>query len=318
MSLSQPLPSTPDSGVTLPESNVESLETTWRRWVPSFSARFGWGLYTVICFVVSLFFTFPVDAVLQRVIVSVTRSTSLHVRYEQGGLNWRGTAVVRDVTIEQQETGLPPLKVTRLVVHPSWLGLLFGRLLPLAFQADVYGGTINGTVEYSQSGVKTTLTVQQLNLALLPVPATGKSTGLKGYLTGTGEVSGDLSQIFSLQGALELNVLDGSLQAGALGRLPVPPLQSVHGNLRANIRDGRLNIADFTLIGDGVEARLQGTLSLNTPLPRSGLDLQLTTKTVGSPPPTLTVLLSLLPVSPNSPGERHATINGSLATPVLR
>jgi type II secretion system protein N len=268
--------------------------------------------------VVFLFLTFPVDGVLQQVIVSTLRGTPLHVHYMHGELTWSGAAVVRGVTIEKTGTNFPPLKVTRLVVRPSWLGLLFGRPLPLAFQTDLYGGALNGTVEQSRGEFQTKLTVQRLNLALLPVPATGEPGGLKGFLTGSVDVRGDFSQLFSLQGALELNFSEGSLQVGALGKLPVPPLQSVHGNLRANIRDGRVNIADVTLTGDGVEARAQGTLTLSTPLPYSGLELQLVAKTVGSPPPTLTALLSLLPVSPNMPGERRATISGSLTAPVMR
>jgi type II secretion system protein N len=312
------MPSTSDNNVAASELNAAVLEPAWRRWTPSFSVRFGWGLYTAICFAIFLFLTLPADILLQRVIITTTRGTPLHVRYELGELTWSGAVVMRDMTIEQRETNLPALKVTRLVVRPSWLSLLFGQLFPLTFQADLYGGAINGMVEQGQKGCKVTLTAQHLNLALLPIPTTGQPGGLKGLLTGNGELSGDLSQIFSLQGALELNVSEGSLQAGALGKLPVPPLQSMHGNLRANIRDGRVNIADFTLAGDGVEVRTQGTLTLSTPLPYSGLELQLAAKTVGSPPPTLTALLSLLPASPHTPGERRAMISGSLAAPVMR
>lgn len=318
MSLLQPSPSILDNDAPLSEVTATTLSPVWRRWTRLSSARMGWGVYTLLCFAVFLFLTFPVDVVLQRVISSVTRGTPVHIHYSQGELTWYGAALVRDVRVEQRGASLPPLRVSRLLVHPSWLGLLWGSPFPLAFQADLYGGTINGTAEHSPNGVKTTLTARRMNLALLPIPGAEKSGGLKGILTGSGEVSGDFSQIFSLQGALELNVSEGSLQPGALGQLPVPPLQSVRGNLRANLRDGRVNITDVTLMVDGIEARAQGALVLSTPLPRSGLDLQLTTKVVGPAPPALTALVSLLPISPNTPGERRATISGSLAAPVMR
>src|SRR5262245_34534 len=124
MSLSQPLPSMPDSGDTLSEINAAVLEPMWRRGMRSFATRFGWGFYTAICFAVFLLLTFPVDVVLQRVIIAATRGTQLHIRYAQGELTWSGAAVVHDVTIERRETTLLPLKVTRLLVRPSWFGLL--------------------------------------------------------------------------------------------------------------------------------------------------------------------------------------------------
>lgn len=318
MSFSPPLPSTPGSGFTLPDGIGAATGSLLRRWTSVFATRFGWGLYTLLCFFVFLFLTFPADVVLQRVIISATREMPMRIRYGHGELTWHRSAVVRDVTIEPTDANFPTLKLTQLSVHPSWLGLFFGRPLPLVFQADLYGGKIGGTVEQSAEVFKTHLTVQRLNLSLLPVLPPGGSGAIKGFLTGSGEVNGNLSQIFSLKGALELNLSEGSLQAGALGKVPVPPLQSLQGTLRTVMRDGWLNIADLTLTGDGVEARLQGSLTLSTPLTRSGLDLQVTTKTVGSPPPTLMALVSLLPVSPNTPGERRATISGSVAAPVMR
>jgi type II secretion system protein N len=318
MSPLPPSPSTPDSGVVFPDVNAVSVEPVLRRWLPTFVSRFGWGLYTLVCFVAFLFLTFPLDILLQRVIATATHETPLRIRYAHGELTWRGTGVAHDVTIEQTETNFPALKLNHLTVQPSWLSLLFGRPFPLTFQANLYGGTIEGTVEQQTAGLETHLTVQHVNLSMLPVPPPGKPGGLKGFLTGSVDLSGDFSQLSTLKGAVTLNLSEGALQAGALGKVPVPSLQSVQGTLQTAIRDGRLNVSDLTLTGDGIEAHLQGTLTLSTPFPRTGLDLQLTTKTVGTPPPTLAVLTSLLPASPNTPGERRATISGSFASPVMR
>jgi type II secretion system protein N len=318
MSPLPPSPSTPASGVAFSDANAVSVDPALRRWLPAFARRFGWWLYTLVCFAAFLFLTFPLDILLQRAIATATQETPLRIRYAQGELTWRGTGIVHDVTIEQTEANLPALKLNRLTVQPSWLGLIFGRPFPLTFQANLYGGTIEGTVAQQTEGLKTHLTVQHLNLSLLPVLPPGKPGGLKGFLTGSADLSGDFSQLFTLKGVVTLNLSEGALQAGALGTVPVPSLQSVQGTLQTAIRDGRLNVSDLTLTGDGIEAHLQGTLTLTTPLPRSGLDLQLTTKTVGTPSPTLALLTSLLPASPNTPGERRATISGSFANPVMR
>lgn len=318
MSLLPPSPSTLTSGVVLADVNAESVEPGLRQWLPAFATRFGWWLYTCLCFFVFLFLTFPLDIILQRVIVAATQETPLRIRYAHGELTWTGTGVVQDVTIEQTATNFPPLKLQQLRVQPSWLGLLFGSPFPLSFQASLYGGTIEGTIAQQPGGLETHLTLQQLNLALLPIPPPGKPGGVKGLLTGSADLRGDFSQLFTVNGAVQLSLAEGSLQAGALGNVPVPPLPSLQGSLQTTIRDGRVTVSNLTLTSDGIEAHLQGTLTLSTPFPRSGLDLQLTTKTVGTPPPTLAVLTSLLPASPNTPGERRATISGSLAAPMMR
>lgn len=318
MSPLPPSPSTSTSGVVFSDANAVAVEPVLRQWLPAFVSRFGWWLYTLICFFLFLFLTFPLDILLQRMIVTATHETPVRIRYARGALTWHGTGIVQDVTIEQNETNLPPLKLNQLTVQPSWLGLFFGRPFPLTFQANLYGGTIEGTIAQQAEGFKTHLTVQRLNLSLLPVPSPGKPGGIKGIITGSADLSGDFSQVFTLNGAVTLNLSEGSLQAGALGNVPVPPLQSLRGTLQTAIRDGRVNVSNLTLTGDGIEAHLQGNIALSDSLPRSGLDLQLTTKTVGTPPPTLSVLTSLLPASPNTPGERRATISGSFANPVMR
>ena len=142
MSPLPPSPSTSDSEVAVADVTTVSVSPVLRQWLSAFTTRFGWGFYTFACFRVFLFLTFPLDIFLQRMIVAATHEMPLRIRYAHGELTWRGTGVVQDVTIEQTETNLPPLRVNRLTVQPSWLGLLFGRPFPLTFQADLYGGTI--------------------------------------------------------------------------------------------------------------------------------------------------------------------------------
>ena len=318
MSPLPPLPSTLERAGTASSEAVATSALQWR-WLPARSPRLWWSLYTFACFLVFLLFTFPVDIVLQRVIAAATRGTPVRVRYAQGELGWRGAVIVRSVTIEHLDSYVPPLKLTQLTLQPSWLRLLFGHPLPLAFQADLYGGTLGGTITHGVEGFKGSFFVQRLNLALLPTPAPGKPGSLKGLLTGSGNVQGDFSQPLALQGVLELALADGALQPGALGKIPLPTFQSLHGTLRAAMQpSGRVTLSDVIVTGDGIEARLSGSLALVTPFPRSSLELQLTTKVVGAPPPTLVALVSLLPVSPHVPGERRATISGTFAAPMMR
>ena len=87
----------------------------------------------------------------------------------------------------------------------------------------------------------------------------------------------------------------------------------MQARLRTTLQNSRLEVADCTLSVDGLEAHLQGNIILRLPLAWSALDLQLTTRTTGTPPSTLVSLNSLLPAVPGSPGEHRATITGSAA-----
>jgi type II secretion system protein N len=122
----------------------------------------------------------------------------------------------------------------------------------------------------------------------------------------------------TLQGNFTISLTDGALRAGALNGFPIPALQAAQAHLRASLAAGRLEIAELELTADGVEASLQGVINLRTPIGRSGLELQLIAKSTGSPSPAVKTLLALLPASPSTPGERRASISGSLAAPVMR
>ncbi|MGE0820788.1 MAG: type II secretion system protein GspN [Candidatus Binatia bacterium] len=315
---SRPSPSTPDEVLTAHPVNWLWGKRSRAGWSARLSSRWGWSLYTFLCFCVFLFLTFPADVVIHRVVLSATRGTPVRVRYAQGELTWLGACVVRDVTVEQSNPQVPTLNISRLSVRPSWLGLFWGRAFPMSFHADLYGGTARGTVDTAEKGLTTRVALQKIDLSQLPLGAAIRTGTVQGTIEGTGEVSGDFSELFSLQGKLALRVTQGALRAGAISGMPVPQLQSVHAALQTTLNSGRLDVTDLTLTADGIEARLRGTVVLSTPVVHSGLDLQLTTKTIGSPPPSLAALVSLLPALPNAPGERSATVRGSVAAPLMR
>jgi type II secretion system protein N len=127
-----------------------------------------------------------------------------------------------------------------------------------------------------------------------------------------------VADLFSLQGQVALAVTEGGLRAGSVSGFPLPPLSSVEAQLRATVKNGLVDIADFTLRADNAEAQLHGSVSLATPLPMSALNLQMTAKTLGTTSSPLTMLISLLPAAPDASGVRRASISGSLAVPILR
>lgn len=284
------------------------------------STRTGWLVYTLVCFAVSLVLTFPTSVLLQRVIASVPRDVGVRARYTDGNCTWSEGCVLHDLVLEGSALAGSTMQFSRFTVDPSlWSLLLRGQPWPLIFSADGYGGTVAGTVRQIIGGVSTQLSLRHLTLDQLPFPAPWDQRRVAGKVLVDGEFSGNPADLYSLQGTFTALVTDGALQAGTVNGVPVPALQTVQASLRASLASGRLEITELRLNADGVEVLLQGGIALRTPMVRSGLDLQLTARsTTDSPPPALKTLLALLPASQTAPGERQASITGSLGAPVVR
>lgn len=289
-----------------------------RERLPALSSRVGWLLYTLACFGLFLLLTFPADLLLRRVIVSATRESAVRVHYAEGDWSWGSGWVLQDLTIENPSTKGTALRLSRLTLRPSLIGLLYNQPLPLTFSADLYGGTVSGTVRQEAAGVDVQFALRRIGLDLLPFPAPWGQGRVTGSVAVDGELQGNPADIQSVRGTFTLTLTDGALPAGAVARLSLPALQTIRAHVRAALAGGRLEVSELRLNADGAEAHAQGAVTLRAPLTRSVLDLQLTTRLTGSPPPALTTLISLLPAVPGVPGERRASITGSLAAPVVQ
>ena len=297
---------------------LRSDSILFRVWeaVPRFSGRVGWTLYTIVSCCFFLLLTFPTDLLLQRVVRGSTHELPVRFQYTHGEMTWWGSCQLREVEVTYGTA--PAVKIVDLAVRPSLVGLIFGRLWPLSFSAHLYGGTLNGTVTADASGHRLQIAAQRLDLHVLPLPKLNKGGEVQGRLSGEGEVRGNVADLFSLQGQVALTVTEGALRAGSVSGFPLPPLSSAEFQLRATVKNGLINIADFTFRADNAEAQLHGSMSLATPLSMSMLNLQMTAKVPDNAASPLKMLISLLPAAPDASGVRRASISGSLAKPTLR
>ena len=299
-------------------NNVEQIAAGEASAKPSFyTPRLLWILYGIVSFVICLFLTFPTELVLQRVTASIAQTAQLRIQYGSGRWTWNKGWVLYDLSIEKPGA-TPPLHLSRLALSPSWLGLLYGQPLPLSFSATLYGGTAKGSVRQDNAGFGVQFTLDAIDLALWPFPHPFGQGNVSGNLTAEGTLQGMPTEMNSWAGLMTASLTEGSIKAGALAKSPLPTLRTVQARLRTTLQNSRLEVADCTLSVDGLEAHLQGNITLRLPLAWSALDLQLTTRTTGTPPPTLVSLNSLLPAVPGAPGEHRATITGSVAAPTMR
>lgn len=297
---------------------LRSDSLLFRVWggVPRFSGRVGWTLYTIVSCCFFLLLTFPTDLLLQRVVRGATHGLPVRFHYTHGEMTWWGSCRLREVEVTYGTA--PAVKIAYLAVRPSLVGLMFGRLWPLSFSAHLYGGTLNGTVTADASGHSVQIAAQRLDLHMLPLPKINKGGEVQGQLSGEGEVRGNVADLFSLHGQVALTVTEGALRAGSVSGFPLPPLSSAEARFRATVKNGLINIADFTFRADNAEAQLYGSISLATSLPISTLNLQMTAKAPDNTASPLKMLISLLPAAPDASGVRRVSISGSLAAPILR
>lgn len=251
--------------------------------------------------------------------MSVARQSGTRVRYAEGEWTWREGWVLRDLTVEIPLTKLSSVQLSRLAFRPSLFGLFRRPPLPLSFKVDLYGGTLTGSVRQAATELSTQLTVHDLVLEQSPLPAPWGQGGVAGKVIADGAFQGDPANLRSLQGTFSVTLTNGALRAGTVAKLPRLALQTVQVHLRAMLTGKRLEIAECRLMADGVEAHVRGGIMLRTPLTRSGLDLQLTSKIMeGAPPSALIALMSFLPASSPSAKERDVSITGSPATPIIK
>lgn len=296
--------------------NAESALTTHSPTSSRF-ARFGWLLYGIVSFVFFLALTFPSELILQRVVAAIEHNAPLRLRYASGRWTWGQGWTLEDLSIKSA-TMAEPLQLSSLALRPSLFGLFYGQPFPLTFSARLYDGAATGTIRQKDAATILQFTLDHLALARAPFPMPWGRDRLSGSLTLNGTIQGASLDPTSWSGSLSAALTDGALKAGTVAKFPVPALQTAQAHGQATLQDGRVEIASLTLEADGVTAQLEGTITLRRPLDWSVMDLRLTTRTVGTPPPPLAMLVSLLPAVPGTTGERRATITGTFATPAMR
>lgn len=276
-----------------------------------------WWVYAVLCFSLCLWWTFPTEAVLQRMVASLTQGSSLRVQYTEGRWTWWHGWVLRDLTIDGLPTGLTAVQLARVTVRPSLMSFFRTPPLPVTFSADLYDGTLSGSVLPRPEGIALQFALRDLRLEHFPLPAPWKRGGISGRLTADGTVQGDFADLPSLMGTLTTTLPDGAVQAGTVPRLPKLAVQAIQARLQASLRGEQVTLSEGWVNADGAEARMQGAVRLRHPLLQSELDVQLSARAAG-PPSALTTLISLLPASSTIAGERAARITGVLSAPALQ
>jgi len=161
-------------------------------------------------------------------------------------------------------------------VGVSILSYLFGNL-SVAFDADVGGGTIEGSFFQNDELAKILVDAEAVDISELTL--LGKAIGLPlgGALSGHVEFELPERSMSKAVGAIELSISDltvGDGKAKVRNTIALPTLKAGTLSLKAKATDGKLDVETFGADGPDFEMTSEGKVRLRQPFDKSLADLE--------------------------------------------
>jgi len=281
------------------------------------AAAFGYGLFTLVAFVVALLASLPHDLIAARALDVATARAPVRIGFGSVALAFPNGYRFTDVRVTPPggNTPLATLAEVTLRVPPG--ALFTGNLRQAVFSGRAYGGEFRGHVRVAGDTTAGTLEASGIRLepALAPfVPAPGR---VQGDASLSLHLSGDGRTTQSSQGDVTLAVRGLALEQVSVRGIRVPDVAFPTVDAAAEVFGARLQLKEARAEGDDLRFDATGDVLLREPLPQSVLNLRLTVEIPPGAQPALRILTGLLPK--RAPGEAPSySLKGTIGSPVLR
>lgn len=253
---------------------------TWPSSLPM-KEPLGWGLATVLCFILLLLLTFPYASLHARVLAEISRTTGMDVRVTDWsvspplGLEWRDMVLAgpdRTVPIESLRVsiGLLPALVGRMAVD---------YLVQVPGTAQTGTGRANGSLTSSSWSFQEPMTLkgrfQQIDLASILKPYVSRGL-LQGDFTQRMESPPAMAAGLKGDGHWKVEVKDLVIERIQNATINIPSLTFSRITALVNCQDTVCDVAE--LRGDGADGSFSaaGRIMLEHPIQQSQLDLSVT------------------------------------------
>ena len=236
----------------------------------------GYLAFFVAAFVLSLYWTFPFDAAKDRLLRLVSKETKMTITAKSLEPNWLTGAVAKGVKIQRPDAETP-IELAQVRARAHLLPLLTGGRgytidLPLA------KGDVHAVIVQTSVGMDIDAQAEGIELAL--VPGLAEATGLP--LAGGLELDVDLMAGTDPKTSEGVIKIKGTgleiLKGGKIKKIPIPELQVGSFDWTIPVKEGKASFERLELAGEAIEARLNGQITLGSPLDRSILNLQVAFK----------------------------------------
>ena len=282
--------------------------------------KIGLPIFYLFCLALFARWTFPYDKLRDRIVLTFNqqqRETNgqQELKIDELGPSWLTGIRAKGVRLlgPPSEPGKPPseLRVDEARASVSLFGLLFGST-DVSLRVDGFGGTITGDLDDSSKERKIELSLDSLNLGMIPPITQGIGVPAEGTLSGAIKIAMAEAKASKATGSVSIEgqdiaIGDGKAKLGgllALPRLVVGPL-----SIAGEAKDGVVKISKLTAGGKDVEIQGEGRVTLRDSLPDSFCDLNVrfkindayrtkneTTKSLfGTPGSTMPALFELTP-----------------------
>jgi type II secretion system protein N len=255
------------------------MKIDWKLWKP----RLLYGAFALAAFVLALRWTFPAEAVKERIILEAgARGWTVDAQDVGPG----GVLGVRARGVQLEDRAGTKIPVEDLTASIELLPLLVGRSV-LAFDARLYDGRITGSADLSGDLRRVIFRASGVDLGRA-VPLK-KATGLdlQGKLAGTGDLVVPVAPNEKPTGRIDLTIADAGIAGGQVpvpgmgGGLSVPKVALGAVTAAVKLEQGKANVerleakgGDAELTTDGVSVVLQPRLEFAPLMGKARLRIQ--------------------------------------------
>ena len=282
--------------------------------------KIGLPIFYLFCLALFARWTFPYDKLKDRIVLTFDqqqRETNgqQELKIDELGPSWLTGISAKGVRLlgAPSEPGKPPseLKVDEARASFSLFGLLFGDT-DVGLRLDGFGGTIKGDLEESSKERKFEVTLDSLNLGLIPPLTQGLGVPAEGTLSGAIKFGMADAKVSKATGTVSIDAQDVAIGDGKAklgGLLALPRLVVGTLSIAGEAKDGVVKVSKLSAGGKDVEIQGEGRIQLRDSLPDSFCDLNVrfkindtyrtkndTTKSLfGAPGSTMPALFELTP-----------------------
>lgn len=293
-----------------------SLTRLWI-WLGSQREGIGYGLFTLVVFVVTLAYSLPHDLIARRALDEATSEVPVRVRFAEVSFSFPNGYHFRDLRLTSEGPPRFQIEMPELTVSTPLTGLFSGQIDSASFSGTLYGGEIDGTTWTEDGRLAATVHAENLQIAPLYRRFAAAPGTVAGATSFDLEFSGDGRTLRSSQGSLSLTAREVAMSEIALSGIILPDLQFGSLRLEAALDGGQLKLERFEATGDEVTLTSEGTLLVRTPLSRSVLNLEVGIDVSAEARPGLRAAVSFLPKRRTGPANRWS-LRGPLSAPSLR
>lgn len=243
----------------------------------------GYGAYFLVMLVVGLYLTFPWDAAKDRVLDLVSRNTGVVISAAELQPSWLTGIEARDVKVTLPGSK-DPIAIERLKARAKVFAFVTGKrgftaALPIA-HGDVAADVTIGP-EVAQVKAET----QNVELGLVPGLADAIGVPLTGSTTLKTDLTLGLKNAKQTSGSIEIKMNGLKLEKGAkirlgmMGDVTMPDELSLGDfDWQIPVEDGKATLKSLKINGESVEAVIDGTIALFSPIASSNANLTLSFK----------------------------------------